>query len=164
MTSDDSIIIRRISDARIEIEVQSRRKTVAQQSLPDSLETARQGVIKYYQILIARADELVASRLKAHQAFFAARFDTDSLRAWLISVGFGGYMQNPTLLFAEHTRDTIAAAQCKPRFVWAINGASDRTGFTVQRLQEDVTRLTECESALTAEAAQVYDFEPQPES
>ena len=158
LTSDDPKVIRRISEARIEIEVQSRRLTVAQESLPAGLETACQGVLQYYWELIRKADELALTRAGAHAVFFRTRLDIDSFRSALIS---GGYFMSTNILstLCENTPDVMAARQCKPRFVWAINARHDGTGLTLGRLQEDVERLSENEAAYEAEAGREYSFE-----
>lgn len=162
-TAPEAKVVSRIRDAQGLQQVFSRRLELARERI--TLEPLRQAILEAYWELDNKVSELVKQRMNADQAFFLARPDVDSFRSALVS---GGYfvMQSPIVTLCENAVDVLNAYQCKPRFVWANNAVHDGTGLTLQRLQEDVSRLTECESAYETEAAREYDFTvaPQQES
>jgi hypothetical protein len=120
LTDDDPKVLKHIGEARVEIEVVSRRLTFSQQSLPGSLEDVVAPMRQLQARLVQQLSDLKAERTKAHYAVLSAELDSEAVAWFSARHGLGTDM---LLTLASLSPDVLALERQFPYLTWSTIGA-----------------------------------------
>jgi hypothetical protein len=136
LTDDDPKLVKRIAESRVEIEVQSRRLTVAEESLAGGLESVARPMRRLQSMLIQEIANLRAERTKAHYEVIARELDPDATDRFSIGRGLG---RGQDLLWrlASLGSDVVAFESLHPHLTWLHTNGE----LTLQKLEGDVALL-----------------------
>jgi RNAse (barnase) inhibitor barstar len=162
---DEKKIVKAVAESQGLQAVYSRRLELARQKVPEAFATIQPLVKALAQDLARRCYTLAAERTARHREVFRARLDVESFHRQFTSSLRSFPIDYETDLdqLADCCPDVINSKACVPLLVWTNNPVvGDKWGLTIERIEEDIARLKDAETAYEAEAAKEYDFTPAP--
>jgi hypothetical protein len=137
LTDDSQKVIDGIARARVEIEVASRRATVAEQSLA-GLEGITGPMIRLRNKIVQQLRDLSAQRTRAHyDALLAAQLDPEAFDRFCIHHGLGRG-ENALWALAALGSDVIVLQSLFPYLTWVGNPGLE---LSLAKVESDIERL-----------------------
>jgi hypothetical protein len=135
LTDDDPKVVKRIAEARVEIEVASRRLTFSQQSLPGSLEDVVVLMRQLQARLVQQLSDLKAERTKAHYAVLSAELDSEAVAWFSARRGLGTDL---LWTLAALSPDVLTLERLFPYLTWVHDRSVE---LTLKRVESDIELL-----------------------
>jgi hypothetical protein len=135
LVSDDKKWLKQISEARIEIEVQSRRLTFSQQSLPGSLEDVVTPMRQLQSQLVQQLVNLKAQRTRVHYEVLAKELDQEAVTWFSARHGLGTEL---LWTLAALSPDVLTLERQFPYLTWVHDRSVE---LTLKRVESDIELL-----------------------
>jgi hypothetical protein len=136
LLDSDPKLIDRIARSRVQIEVNSRRLTVAEESLAGGLESIAELVRQLQARLIQQLSDLMAQRTRTHYEAITQELDLDAVDTFCCR---SGYPRDILWRLAAISADVLALEPLHPNLTWI--GGLRNLALTLEKLEGDVEQL-----------------------